>query len=98
MSNKDFEDVLLKRSVPPSSSNLASRIIEAAKVKNDVPFYQIIAHEVLSMIVLPRPAYVLATFLFIGLIIGLQIQIIPEANTATQNLFSFIEIQGEDWL
>lgn len=99
MSDKNLDKILSNRDVPPVSSNLAARIIAAAAVQRNVPFYQIIIQEVLSMIVLPRPAYALAVCLFFGLIIGLQIQMGGETvETTSQDLFSFLEIQEGDWL
>jgi len=99
MSKQNIDQLLSKRGVPPVSSNLASRIIAAAEIQRDVPFYQIVIQEILSMIILPRPAYALAIFLFFGLIIGLQIQISGDtAEMSSQELFSFLEIQEGDWL
>ena len=98
MSHKDIDKMLLKREMPKASDDLAARIIAAAAVQKDVPFYQIVIQEILAMMILPRPAYALAVFLFIGLIVGLQVQMDTDTATISQELFSFLEVQEEDWL
>lgn len=91
----DLNNILHKNEVPPPSTNLAARIIEAATVQKETPFIHVAVQEIMNMIILPRPAYALATCLIFGLAIGFQID--TEA-VSVLDLFSFTEIEEGDWL
>lgn len=93
----DLNTMLNKRSVPPPSSNLASRIMEAARAEHKTPLIQSILRDIADMLILPKPAYALAACLVIGLVLGMQIEF-ENAATTTQDLFSFVEIEEGDWL
>lgn len=72
MVNNDFEDVLMRRMVPPARSNLAERIIAAAPVKPQTSYrgWKGWIEDIAELFVLPKPAYALATVLLIGVLAG----------------------------
>lgn len=95
----DLNKILLNRNIPPQASNLAYRINQMAlagmsgnqELFNNLSFSQVI----MRLFLIPRPAYAMAVFLFIGLVIGLYA---TNANTTSQEWFSFLDIQEEEWL
>ena len=92
----DLNKILLKRAMPAPNSNLVSRIAAAATINQKASLVGIIMQEVMGMIVIPRPAYALAVCLIFGLIIGSQIG--GDISVATQDWFSFADIEEGDWL
>jgi hypothetical protein len=96
MTGNDLENILSRRAVEPPATNLSSRIVEATKPREAGSFSGGIWNDIMTMFVLPKPAYVLSACLIIGLFIGA----LPEQDhvTATQDLFSFIEVQEDNWL
>lgn len=88
--------ILYKRAIPPCDSGLASRIIRAATRKEKTSLIDMIFQEMLTMMIVPRPAYALAVCLFLGLSLGLQID--SEAGMTPQDWFSFTDIEEGEWL
>jgi hypothetical protein len=92
--SQDLDQILQRRFIPSPASNLASRIIEAAREpKKKRRFY--LVQEIFQMMEIPRPAYALAVCLVIGLVLGIQID--NAVNISEQDLLSFVEID-DDWL
>ncbi|PZQ45441.1 MAG: hypothetical protein DI551_07395 [Micavibrio aeruginosavorus] len=70
--DKDLNRWLSLRAMPPSSGDLAERIIHAAvsqiREKTKLSFWA----EVASMITIPHPSVAVATGLVLGLVVGMQ--------------------------
>jgi len=90
---KDLDIILLQREVPAPSTNLAYRISQAAREKttDKTHWYD----ELWRLFIIPKPAYVTAFCLLIGLYIGVFSGV---EETSTQEWFSFLEEQEEGWL
>ena len=103
MSN-DIDNFLQKRRITPPCTNLSARIIAAAAMKKDMPFWLVVLQEANSMFFIARPAYAVAFSLVLGIVLGLQgeIQQISQVDTSAQELFYFIDVEGDwtegDWL
>jgi hypothetical protein len=96
--NNDFDHFLNKRQVPAASSNLSRRIVSAAVEKrNNLPFYYRMMDEIMMMLYVPKPAYAFAFVLVLGIFIGLQMNV-DETLTSSDDLFSFTQIEQEEWL
>lgn len=85
--NRDekLERMLRSRGVEPASPDLAQRIIlkaQAMPQNKAVPLWQWI-RQVCAEFHLPRPAYVLATALIFGVVIGFSTP--PDSNPATDD-------------
>lgn len=67
-----LEDILKDRFVPEPSSNLAYRIIEAAKPRNEEKGLALagIWSGFCELFVIPQPAFAMAVILLIGLSVG----------------------------
>ena len=92
----DFNKLLHDRTTPAPAANLATRISAAAAMRQNTPLIDIIIQEITAMIILPRPAYVLAFSLILGLLLGLQIE--GDLGTVGQDWLSFADIEEGDWL
>ncbi len=98
MDNK-LDDLLIKRVIPDPSSNLANRINAMAeealiKKRNNVNNLSL-SELVLRMFIIPKPAYVTAFCLAFGLTLGLYG---VSSDITTQDWFSFLSVQQEEWL
>ena len=95
-----LNEILLKREIPQAGTNLASRIVTAAKSKERGSLVHQILREMSFMFLFPRPAYVAALCLVFGLVLGLQMQMETSDTDVfmTQDWLSFAEIDEGDWL
>lgn len=100
--NGDYElnKILNKRVVPNPPSNLAYRIQQAAhqktQQKSNVDGSFSWNKQILNMLFIPRPAFIMAFCLVIGLGIGMYAN---NENLINQDWSSLLEIQQEgDWL
>ncbi len=69
MNDKDLDNLLNEQHVPPAASNLPARIIDAAKLPERVSLIDRIKGKLYGAFLLPKPAYALAVFVLIGLIV-----------------------------
>ena len=70
MNNKDLEKIMREQFVPPASSNLSARIIDAAKPPvHKKSFGQSITESFARFLTIPKPALAVATCLMLGLFI-----------------------------
>jgi hypothetical protein len=71
-----LDELLHSRRIEPASADLAQRIILAARQNKNLPLRQWV-RELFSELHLPKPAYVLASALVIGMVIGFNT---PDSN------------------
>lgn len=96
--NMELEQILRERKIPTAATNLSARIIDAASLPNKKSFLERLLQEVGTMIILPRPAYVLGIALAFGLMIGAQVDINVTDDLSAVDWFAFSDIEEGDWL
>jgi hypothetical protein len=96
--NDNLDVILSNQKIVPPSTNLSARIIAAAAIKKNTPFWMIVMQEVSAMLYIPRPAYALAFSVILGVVLGLQgeVEQMISAQDQAQDLFSFIQVET-DW-
>lgn len=94
--DRELDRILSKREMVSPASNLSSRIVAAAKSRQNISIWDRFVNEIMEMLLIPRPAYVLAAFLVIGLFIGLGVE--SDSAASVQDWLSFAEIDEGEWL
>ena len=102
--NDDLNKILNRQRIIPPSTNLSARIIAAVAIKKETHFWIIVMEEVNAMFFIPRPTYALAFSLIIGVVLGLQNEMVQilSATDQAQDVFSFLQVDANitegDWL
>ena len=97
-----LDNILQKRQVPPASSNLTERIIEASKQASPPKGYNPVSwlSALLDGLLIPKPAFAMVVFLILGLYLGFMSSDIA-ADTQEDDLYMIYstgEFDMGEWL
>lgn len=102
MNDKELDNVLNQQHVPPAASNLSARIIDAAKVLEQVSIIDKLKGKLYGIFLLPKPAYALAVFVLIGLIIygvtEVPTQTVEPDLIDAEELWTYLTDDNGNWL
>lgn len=97
--DEKLNKMLAERSIPEPSSNLAYRISQLAEERHSGGArwfdHLSLTEQILRMFVVPKPIYVTAFCLLLGLAVGFYN---GESDVTTQDWLLFLDMEEGDWI
>lgn len=94
--DKDLDNILMNRQCPEPSLNLSHRIMASAKKATSGAWDSLtLTQTMVRLFIIPKPAYVTACLLCIGVLLGVSMQ---GSDVSNQDLFTFLDVEQEEWL